>query len=139
MAEHLFAAVDVVPAPDVRSDEVLAQHPHDRFLLQRVLGALVEHLDLQRAARDAHRFFEPLQQRRHEPRLLPRFDLRDVVVDAGAVLLLRLVVVERVDDERRDDRRHRLAVERHLPIAQVEARHAVEDRRPLSPGGTSIV
>ena len=50
VAEHLLAAVDVVPPADVRADQVLAQHPHDHFLLQRVLGALVQHLDLQRAA-----------------------------------------------------------------------------------------
>ena len=93
VAEHLLAAVEVVPAAHVRADEVLAQHPHDGFLLQRVFRALVQHLDLQRAARQPQRLFELLQQRGHQPRFLPGLDLRHVVVDAGAVLLLRVVVV----------------------------------------------
>ena len=56
--EHVLAAVDVVPPADVGANQVLTQHPLDGFLLQRELGALVQHLDLDRAARDAHRFFE---------------------------------------------------------------------------------
>ena len=129
--EHVLAAVDVVPPADVGANQVLAQHPLDDFLLQRELGALVQHLDLQRAARDAHRFLEHLQQRAHELRFLPRLDLRDVVVDARAVLLLRLVVVQRVDDKARDHRGHFLAVDVDLAVAQVQPGDAVEDRRPL--------
>jgi hypothetical protein len=36
-----------------------------------------------------------------------------------------------VEDQRGNDARHFIAVERDLPVAKVQPRHAVKDRRPL--------
>lgn len=47
VTEHFLAAVEIVPAPDIGPDQILAQNPHDDFLLQCVFGAFVEHLNFQ--------------------------------------------------------------------------------------------
>src|SRR5262249_40995102 len=119
------------PAADVRANQVLAQHPLDGFLLQRELGPLVQHLDLDGAPCNADRLLDRLEQRAYELRLLPRLDFRNVEVDAGPVLLLRFVIVQRVNDETRNDRRRFLTVNEDLSIAKVQARDTVENRRPL--------
>ena len=52
--EHFDAAVDVIPSPHVRADQPVPQDPHDELLLGGVPGPLVQHLDLNFAARDTY-------------------------------------------------------------------------------------
>ena len=95
-------AVDVVPAAGVEADEVLAERGADFHQLEARFDLLDEHVDLDRADRQAQVPFERREDVVPQRRLLGGLNLRQVEHDRRPGVSQRLVVVD--DVERRDRR-----------------------------------
>ena len=74
-------AVDVVPAPGVEADEVAAEGGADLHQLEARLDLLDQHVDLDRARRQAEVLLERGEEVVPERGLLGRLDLRQVEDD----------------------------------------------------------
>ena len=131
LAELLDEAEDVVPAAAVEAGRMVLQLPQDLVHLEGGEDGLDQHGGLDRLLRHAERVLGGHEHVVPQPRLEMALELGQVEVGAGAARQRFLGVVEEVEAEIEQRPRHRLAVDRHVPLEQMPAARAHEQHRRL--------
>ncbi len=128
VAEELDDAEQVVPPPGVQARSVGAQFVEDLVHLERGGDRLDEHGRANRTLRYGKRVLGGDEDVVPQPRLEVALHLRQVVVRARVATHQRLRVVEEVQPEVDQRADGRLAVDRDVPLGQVPAAWANDDR-----------